>query len=82
MFKKSLENDVKGDTSGTFRNVLVSLLNAQRPNDTMIDRTQAQQDAQMLVTANKDKKFSPDKVKFILKSINKINLFSFFFQIQ
>ena len=62
MFKKSLENDVKGDTSGTFRNVLVSLLNAQRPNDTMIDRTQAQQDAQMLVTANKDKKFSPDKV--------------------
>ena len=72
---------MKGDTSGTFRNVLVSLLNAQRPNDTMIDRTQAQQDAQMLATANKDKKFSPDKVNIkrkILRYKCKIKFIIFF----
>ena len=51
MYKKNLENDVKGDTSGTFGNVLVSLLNAARPNDNMIDRTQAMQDAQAAADA-------------------------------
>ena len=70
MYKKSLEDDVRGDTSGTFRNVLVSLLNASRPNDNMIDRTQATQDAQALLSAGKDKKFSADKVRFESKENN------------
>ena len=60
MYKKNLENDVKGDTSGTFGNVLVSLLNAARPNDNMIDRTQAMQDAQALCAAAGNKKWTAD----------------------
>ncbi len=73
MYKKSLENDVKGDTSGTFRNVLVSLLNAARPNDNMIDRTQAIQDAQALCSAAANKKWTADtnvKLEFLVAFFN------------
>ena len=47
---------------GFFRNVLVSLLNASRPNDNMVDRTQAKQDAEALLASCK--KWSAQKVGF------------------
>ena len=67
VFNKSLEADIRGDTGGTFRNVLVSLLNAARPaNTTTIDRTQAKLDAQALLNAGA-KKWGTDEVRYFCK---------------
>jgi hypothetical protein len=49
--KKSLEEDIKGDTSGTFREILISLLNAGRASGNMVDKTQAKLDAQNLINS-------------------------------
>lgn len=64
MFNKNLENDIKSDTSGHFRNVLVSLLTATRPSGNMVDRTQARLDSEALLNAG-TKKWGTDESKFV-----------------
>ncbi|XP_077507628.1 annexin-B12-like [Amblyomma americanum] len=45
IFKKDLEKDVIGDTSGAFRRLLVSMCNAQRDENTPLDPVRARNDA-------------------------------------
>lgn len=51
IFKKELETDVIGDTSGDFRRLLVSMCNAQREEDTPLDHVRARNDATLLYRA-------------------------------
>ena len=64
MYGKSLEADIKSDTSGKYKNVLVSLLTASRPSSNMVDRTQAKIDAQALLKAGV-KSWGTDETKFV-----------------
>ncbi|XP_013363380.1 PREDICTED: annexin A13 isoform X3 [Chinchilla lanigera] len=48
LFNKSLESDVKGDTSGNLRKILVSLLQADRDEGDEVDKELAGQDAKDL----------------------------------
>jgi hypothetical protein len=63
-YKKSLEDRIIGDTSGDFRKILLSLLNASRPSGNTVDRTQAQEDAQSLLNAGV-KRLGTDESVFI-----------------
>jgi len=58
-----LEKDVKSDTSGNFRRLLVSLMQGRRPETTDVNVEQAKQDAQALVDAGAAK-FGTDEAKF------------------
>lgn len=60
-----MEDEIKGDTSGDFRKVLVSLLTANRPSGNMVDKTQADVDAQNLINAGV-KKLGTDESRFIV----------------
>ena len=62
MYNRNLEKDIKSDTSGHFKNVLVSLLTASRPSGNMVDKTQAKIDAEALVVAGV-KHWGTDEVK-------------------
>jgi hypothetical protein len=64
VYNRSLEKDIISDTSGHFKNVLVSLLSALRPNSNMVDRTQAKIDAQALIDAGV-KKWGTDEVNYL-----------------
>ncbi len=64
MFNRDIEKDIKGDTSGYFQKVLVSLLQAGRPNSNMVDKTQAKSDSQSLLNAGV-KKWSTDEQTFV-----------------
>ena len=64
MYKNNLENDIKKDTSGAFKNVLVSLLTASRPTGNTVDVTQAKEDAQALFNAGV-KSWGTDESKFV-----------------
>ena len=64
MYNKNLEDEIKGDTSGDLRKVLVSLLSASRPTGNMVDLTQADVDAQNLINSGV-KKFGTDEARFI-----------------
>ena len=63
VYSKSLEKDVKSDTSGDFRRLLVSLLQGNRPETTEVNVEQAKQDAQALIDAGQAK-FGTDESKF------------------
>lgn len=61
MYGKSLEADIKADTSGAFKHCLVSLLTAARPVGNLVDKTQARLDAESLLNAG-TKKWGTDEV--------------------
>jgi hypothetical protein len=63
VYATALEKDVKSDTSGHFRRLLVSLLQGQRPDTTEVNVDQAKKDAQELVDAGQAK-FGTDESKF------------------
>ncbi|KAH9498198.1 Annexin A6 [Bulinus truncatus] len=63
MFNKDLENDIAGDTSGHFKRLLIGCLQANRPEGTEFNRTQAKQDAQALLDAG-EKKWGTDESRF------------------
>lgn len=51
LFKKDLEKDIIGDTSGDFRRLLVSMCNAHREEGVPLDEERARRDAQKLLEA-------------------------------
>lgn len=51
VYSKPLEKDVKSDTSGDFRRLLVDLMQGKRPETADVDLTQAKKDAQSLIDA-------------------------------
>lgn len=63
MYSKPLEKDVKSDTSGDFRRLLISLLQGRRPETTEINVEQSKQDAQALLDAGAAK-FGTDEARF------------------
>ncbi|KAK6181663.1 hypothetical protein SNE40_009474 [Patella caerulea] len=63
LFSKDLEKDVVGDTSGHFKRILVSILQANRDESTTFDRNKAKQDAQALHEAG-EKKWGTDESRF------------------
>jgi len=63
VYSKPLEKDVKSDTSGDFRRLLVSLMQGKRPETTEVNVDQAKQDAQSLLDAGAAK-FGTDEARF------------------
>ena len=63
VYSKPLEKDVKSDTSGHFRRLLISLLQGRRPDTTEVNVDQATQDAQSLLDAGAAK-FGTDESRF------------------
>ncbi|XP_026074877.1 annexin A4 [Carassius auratus] len=63
-YGKSLEDDVRADTSGMFQRVLVSLLTAGRDQSTKVDEAQAVQDAKDIYEAG-EARWGTDEVKFL-----------------
>ena len=61
---RDIEKDIKSDTSGPFQKVLVSLLQADRPNSNMVDKTQAKSDSQSLLNAGV-KKWGTNEQSFV-----------------
>lgn len=51
LYRSSLENDLAGDTSGTFRRLMVSLCTGNRDESMMVNPAQVTQDAQSLLRA-------------------------------
>lgn len=62
-YNKELEKDVIGDTSGHYKRILVSCLQANRPESKEFDRNKAKQDAQALYEAG-EKKWGTDESRF------------------
>jgi hypothetical protein len=50
-YSKTLEADIKDDTSGGFRKIMVSLVQANRDESTNVNQAQARTDAQELYNA-------------------------------
>ncbi|CAF1231961.1 unnamed protein product [Rotaria sp. Silwood1] len=73
MYAKPLEKDVKSDTSGDFRRLLVSLLQGNRPEITEVNIDQAKKDAQSLIDAGPNK-FKTDEAKFNALFCNRSDL--------
>uniref|UniRef100_A0AC35TSD0 Annexin n=1 Tax=Rhabditophanes sp. KR3021 TaxID=114890 RepID=A0AC35TSD0_9BILA len=63
-YKKSLVNDVAGDTSGYFKTLLLDIFNANRPNCENDDRTKANLDARDLYR-NGEQKWGTESTNFI-----------------
>ncbi|KAK3604065.1 hypothetical protein CHS0354_004728 [Potamilus streckersoni] len=63
VYGKDLEADVAGDTSGHFKRLLVSLLQANRGESKEFDRNKAKQDAKALLEAGENK-WGTDESRF------------------
>ena len=63
MYSKPLEKDVKSDTSGNFRRLLVALMQGQRPETTDVNVKEVKQDVQALIDAG-PAKFGTDESTF------------------
>ena len=59
-YGKEMEKDVKGDTSGFFKRLLVAQINASRDESPTFDRTAAKRDAKALFEAG-EKKWGTDE---------------------
>ena len=64
-YGKELEQDVIGDTSGHYKRILVSCLQANREESKEFDRNKARQDAQALHEAG-EKKWGTDESRYSL----------------
>lgn len=60
VYGKEMEKDVKGDTSGFFKRLLVAQINAGRDENPTFDRTAAKRDAKALFEAG-EKKWGTDE---------------------
>ncbi|KAJ3643444.1 hypothetical protein Zmor_026155 [Zophobas morio] len=75
-YKKTLDSDVRADTSGDFKSLLVSLINAKRDESTTTNLEQAKADAMSLYKAG-EKRWGTDESTF-----NRILCFQSFAQLQ
>ncbi|XP_061439273.1 annexin A3 [Rhineura floridana] len=64
VYKKSLGDDISSDTSGDFRQALLTLADSRRDESQRVDEQVAKQDAQILYNAG-EKKWGTDEGKFI-----------------
>jgi len=62
LYHKDIEKDVVGDTSGSYRNLLISVLKADRPESTSVDVDAAKRDAQTLYNAGEGKWGTDEKI--------------------
>lgn len=62
-FGKDLEKDIVGDTSGNFKRLMVSLVQANRSDSKDVDRNMAHQDAKALYQAG-EQKWGTDESQF------------------
>ena len=62
-YGKELEKDVIGDTSGHYKRILISCLQANRDESKEFDRNKARQDAQALHEAG-EKKWGTDESRY------------------
>ncbi|GFN89710.1 Annexin [Plakobranchus ocellatus] len=62
-FGKDLEKDITGDTSGNFKRLMVSLVQANRSDSKDVDRNMAHQDAKALYQAG-EQKWGTDESQF------------------
>lgn len=60
VYSKEMEKDVKGDTSGDFRKLLVAQMSGNRSEKPEFDRTAAKNDAKALYEAG-EKKWGTDE---------------------
>jgi len=63
VYSKPLEKDVKSDTSGNFRRLLVALMQGQRPETAEANVDEVKQDAQALMNGG-PAKFGTDEAIF------------------
>ncbi len=63
MYSKPLDKDVRSDTSGEFRRLLVTLLQGRRPETTEGNIDKIKKDAKSLVDAGA-KRFGSDEARF------------------
>jgi len=62
LYKKEMEKDVVGDTSGHYRDLLVAIMRADRPEVQTVDVEAAKRDAQTLYNAGEGKLGTDEKV--------------------
>ena len=60
---RKLEEDIISETSGHLKRLLVSMVQANRPEGNMVNRTKARKDAKALYGAGADK-FGTDESRF------------------